>query len=168
MVIEGNLKTHTLKSIKWVSLGILLPKFISPLTSIILASILLPSDFGTVSICITIVSFLTLIQGLGLSDFLLKSSDNPIEISLTAFWTNLIMSVILYLTLLISAPLLASAWDGINDQDYIEKARALLQKKKDEIKSGTSPQRYQKCYNYGLSKGYESSLVRELLKPLFA
>ena len=68
----------------------------------------------------------------------------------------------------ISASLLAGAWDGINDQDYIEKARALLQKKKDEIKSGTSPQRYQKCYNYGLSKGYESSLVRELLKPLFA
>jgi len=68
----------------------------------------------------------------------------------------------------ISAPLLASAWDEINDQDYIEKARALLQKKKDDIKTGTSPQRYQKCYNYGLSKGYESSLVRELLKPLFA
>ena len=68
----------------------------------------------------------------------------------------------------ISAPLLASAWDGINDQDYIEKARALLQKKKDDIKTGTSPQRYQKCSNYGLSKGYESSLVRELLKPLFA
>ena len=41
-------------------------------------------------------------------------------------------------------------------------------KKKDDIKTGSSPQRYQKCYNYGLSKGYESSLVRELLKPLFA
>ncbi|MFM6914588.1 MAG: hypothetical protein ACKOUQ_06810 [Aquirufa sp.] len=67
-----------------------------------------------------------------------------------------------------SASLLASAWDGIDDQDYIEKARAILQKKKDEIKTGTSPQRYQKCYNFGLSKGYESSLVRELLKPLFA
>lgn len=68
----------------------------------------------------------------------------------------------------ISATLLASAWDGIDDQDYIEKARTLLKKKKDEIKSGTSPQRYQKCYNFGLSKGYESALVRELLKPLFA
>jgi regulatory protein len=68
----------------------------------------------------------------------------------------------------ISASLLAAAWDGIDDQDYIEKARTLLQKKRDEIKTGTSPQRYQKCYNYGLSKGYESSLVRELLKPLFA
>ncbi|MFZ9159608.1 MAG: regulatory protein RecX [Aquirufa sp.] len=68
----------------------------------------------------------------------------------------------------ISASLLAGAWDGIDDQDYIDKARTLLQKKRDEIKTGTSPQRYQKCYNYGLSKGYESSLVRELLKPLFA
>lgn len=68
----------------------------------------------------------------------------------------------------ISASLLASAWDGIDDADYIEKARTILQKKKDEIKTGTSPQRYQKCYNFGLSKGYESSLVRELLKPLFA
>ena len=68
----------------------------------------------------------------------------------------------------ISASLLAGAWDGIDDQDYIEKARTLLQKKRDDIKAGTSPQRYQKCYNYGLSKGYESSLVRELLKPLFA
>jgi regulatory protein len=68
----------------------------------------------------------------------------------------------------ISASLLASAWDGIDDADYIEKARALLKKKRDEIKTGTSPQRYQKCYNFGLSKGYESALVRELLKPLFA
>lgn len=68
----------------------------------------------------------------------------------------------------ISASLLASAWDGIDDADYIEKARALLKKKRDEIKSGTSPQRYQKCYNFGISKGYESALVRELLKPLFA
>lgn len=68
----------------------------------------------------------------------------------------------------ISASLLANAWDGIDDQDYIEKARTLLQKKRDEIKTGTSPQRYQKCYNFGLSKGYESALVRELLKPLFA
>mgnify|MGYP006141061711 FL=1 len=68
----------------------------------------------------------------------------------------------------ISASLLASAWDGIDDADYIEKARVLLKKKRDEIKTGTSPQRYQKCYNFGLSKGYESSLVRELLKPLFA
>jgi regulatory protein len=68
----------------------------------------------------------------------------------------------------ISASLLASAWDGIDDADYIEKARTLLKKKKDEIKTGTSPQRYQKCYNFGLSKGYESALVRELLKPLFA
>ena len=68
----------------------------------------------------------------------------------------------------ISASLLASAWDGIDDADYMEKARALLKKKKDEIKTGTSPQRYQKCYNFGISTGYESSLVRELLKPLFA
>ncbi|MFD3409078.1 regulatory protein RecX [Aquirufa sp. HETE-83D] len=68
----------------------------------------------------------------------------------------------------ISASLLASAWDGIDDADYIEKASVLLKKKRDEIKTGTSPQRYQKCYNFGLSKGYESSLVRELLKPLFA
>jgi regulatory protein len=68
----------------------------------------------------------------------------------------------------ISASLVASAWDGIDDADYIEKARTILLKKKDEIKTGTSPQRYQKCYHFGLSKGYESSLVRELLKPLFA
>ena len=68
----------------------------------------------------------------------------------------------------ISVSLLASAWDGIDDADYIEKARALLKKKRDDIKTGTSPARYQKCYNYGLSKGYESALVRELLKPLFA
>jgi regulatory protein len=68
----------------------------------------------------------------------------------------------------ISATLLASAWDGIDDADYIEKARTLLKKKKEDIKTGTSPQRYQKCYNFGLSKGYESALVRELLKPLFA
>lgn len=112
MITEENLRVRTLKSIKWVSLGILLPKFISPITSIILASILIPSDFGTVSICLTIVSFLTLIQGLGLSDFLLKNSKDPLVITLTAFWSNVMMACILYFILAFFAPFIAEFYNN--------------------------------------------------------
>ena len=63
--------------------------------------------------------------------------------------------------------MLNNAWNDIDEADYVGQLTKILHKKKAELKTGTSQQKYQKCYAFALSKGYESSLIVAHLKGLF-
>ena len=63
--------------------------------------------------------------------------------------------------------MLNNAWNDIDEADYVGQLTKILHKKKSELKTGTSQQKYQKCYAFALSKGYESSLIVAHLKGLF-
>lgn len=63
--------------------------------------------------------------------------------------------------------MLNNVWNDIPEIDYTEKLKKLILKKKGEVKTGTDQQKYQKCYAFALSKGYESSLIVAQLKGLF-
>ncbi len=63
--------------------------------------------------------------------------------------------------------MLITAWNDIDEADYIGQLTKILHKKKAELKTGTSQKKYQKCYAFALSKGYESSLIVAHLKGLF-
>jgi regulatory protein len=67
----------------------------------------------------------------------------------------------------ISESMLSHAWNDIAEADYLGQLKKIIQKKKVELKTGTSQQKYQKCYAFALSKGYESSLIVAELKGLF-
>ncbi len=58
-------------------------------------------------------------------------------------------------------------WDEIAEEDYSDALKTLLEKKAATLKSGTSNEKYQKCYRTGLSKGFEPGLVSQVLKGLF-
>lgn len=58
-------------------------------------------------------------------------------------------------------------WDEIEEGDYTEALKTLLSKKAESLKTGTSTEKYQKCYRTGLSKGFEPGLVSHVLKGLF-
>jgi regulatory protein len=58
-------------------------------------------------------------------------------------------------------------WNEIAEEDYSEALKILLEKKAASLKSGTSNEKYQKCYRTGLSKGFEPGLVSQVLKGLF-
>ena len=63
--------------------------------------------------------------------------------------------------------MLNNAWNDIDEADYVGQLTKILHKKKAELKTGTSQQKYQKCYAFALSKGYESSLIVAYLNGLF-
>ena len=58
-------------------------------------------------------------------------------------------------------------WEEIAEEDYIEALRNLLRKKAESLKTGTSAEKYQKCYRTGLAKGFEPGMVSQILKGLF-
>ena len=93
------IKTKTLKSIKWVLLSNLLPKLITPIISIYLATILVPQDYGVVAISAAIIGFINIVQGFGVIDFIGKEKtiDN-LKLN-TAFWLNIGLGLIFFILL---------------------------------------------------------------------
>lgn len=63
---------------------------------------------------------------------------------------------------------ISNHWHEIAQADYEESLRALLQKKHQGLLKGSPQEKYQKCYRFGLSKGFEPSLVSQVMKNGFA
>ena len=63
--------------------------------------------------------------------------------------------------------LLSNVRNEIADADYTAQLKKIILKKKAELTLGTAQQKYQKCYAFALSKGYESSLIVVQLTGLF-
>jgi len=111
---KKKIKRKSLVSIKWASLGTIVPKIVSPFITIILANILVPEDFGIVAIAITIIGFSNIIQGLGLSEYIIKDQNlNDLKLSV-AFWSNVFISIVIYLLVFSMTNIIAHIYH--NDQ----------------------------------------------------
>ncbi len=107
METNDQIKRHSLKSVKWVALGFILPKLITPIITVLLAKILMPSDFGIISICSVFIGVINLIQGLGFSDFIIKEKEIDHTHLSTAFWSNMALSTFVFGLMWIAAPIVA-------------------------------------------------------------
>jgi len=105
------IKRHSLKSVKWVAFGFILPKLITPIVTIILAKLLSPADFGIISICSVFIGIINLVQGLGLNDFIIKEPENNEVYLSTAFWSSLGLSIIVSGLMWGAAPLIAQMYN---------------------------------------------------------
>ena len=108
--IQGDLKGKTISGLFWRFGERITAQLISFIVSIVLARILLPEQYGTIA-CVTI--FITLANvfvtsGLGTSLVQKKNSDD-LDFS-TMFWTSISFSIVLYLILFITAPLISDLY----------------------------------------------------------
>ena len=74
----------------------------------ILARLLSPSEFGTVAVALTVVQFLTMIGGAGLTSALIMEQQDDPETTHSVFWANLAMAVTMSLGLYLGAEPLAA------------------------------------------------------------
>lgn len=86
---------------KWSILTELFAKLFAPISSIILARILAPEAYGIIATMTMVIAFCNLFSDAGFQKYLLQASfkdevDKYKSIDV-AFWTNLIISVILYI-----------------------------------------------------------------------
>lgn len=97
--------TNLLSSIKWSGLGEIGAKFITPITTIILARILSPDAFGVVAICNMLITFVDIFVEAGFNKYIVQrqfSSDEEKFMSVNvAFWTQITIAIILYLIIFI-------------------------------------------------------------------
>lgn len=100
-------------SLKWSTGGEVLAKIIAPLVNMILARILAPENFGILATVNMIISFVDLFTDSGFAKYIIQCDfDNEKEKNLCfniAFWTNLTVSIVLYLAIVLFKDLIAIA-----------------------------------------------------------
>jgi teichuronic acid exporter len=107
----SELRKKTLNGLVWTfgqQFGVQLINFV---VSIVLARLLLPSEFGLIGMIAVFINIGNVLSDSGMNSSLIRT-DNPNQIDYsTVFFTNLAISISAYLITFVSAPLIADFFD---------------------------------------------------------
>ena len=104
----GGLGRASISGVLWNGATFGLSKLVVLVTTIILARLLEPTDFGLLGIGLVVIGYLDFINDFGVSAAVIQHEGDPDETANTAFWLNLALGVSLGLIGFLAAPLLAS------------------------------------------------------------
>ena len=101
------------RSVKWSVFASLAPRLITPISTLILAALLTPQDFGVVAISTLVINLIQTFAGLGLAHAIIQRPSKDLEQAYTsAFWAILVTSLVFYISLWFLAPALAQAYQN--------------------------------------------------------
>ena len=108
--MSESINTKVKSATKWSAITEIIAKLITPITSMVLARLLTPEAFGVVATLTMIISFAEIFTDAGFQKYLIqhdfKDEKDQIDSTNVAFWSNLIMSLIIWLIIIVfSAPL---------------------------------------------------------------
>jgi O-antigen/teichoic acid export membrane protein len=106
-----SLKKQALSGVFWSSLQLFGTQGIGLVVSIILARLLLPSEFGLIAMLGLFMGLAAILINSGLTSSLIRSENLDEEDYSTVFYFNLAVSCLLYVVFLLVAPLLASFYN---------------------------------------------------------
>jgi O-antigen/teichoic acid export membrane protein len=99
----SNIKEKTLFAAKWSILTEVLSKLVSPLTTMILARLLVPEEFGVIVTVVMVISFVEMFTDAGFQKYLIQYDfESEIELyrsTTVAFWSNLFLSFMFWVTI---------------------------------------------------------------------
>lgn len=111
---------------KWMSLGIVLQKFLSLITFIVLSRVLLPEDFGFISIITIVPATLDILTSFNFESTLIHKKIDP-RPYLNSIWTfNLLKSLFIVFLVAISAPLIVNFFNLSPDKIWLARLSGLL------------------------------------------
>lgn len=99
------------RSFKWSILYNTIPRLVTPFSTMILAAILTPADFGLVAISTFVIALGRVVVDLGLGKTVIQRQTHIHESASVGLWVSMLISAGLYAILWITAPRLALAYD---------------------------------------------------------
>lgn len=104
------------KSLFWSGGSEIAVKLITPISNMILARILTPEDFGVLAICNMVISFVDIITDAGFGKYLVqhefKDESDRDKCANVAFWSNLILSIFIWIVVVLFREPIAELLDG--------------------------------------------------------
>lgn len=107
----SSLKKQVASGVKWSTLSQLGRQGTQLLTTIILARLLSPSDFGLVGMAMVVIGFTNIFKDLGTSAAIIQKKDLNDDLMYSIFFVNVIFGVIGTLILFLSAPLVGNFYN---------------------------------------------------------
>lgn len=99
--MQKDIKRKTIQATKWAAVSEILTKLVSPLVNIVLARLLAPEVFGLVATFTLVTTFAEVFTDAGVQKYLIqhefKDKEEREQYTNVAFWTNLIVSVLIWL-----------------------------------------------------------------------
>lgn len=105
---EQGLKDKTVKGVGWSAADSLLSYGVSFIVGVVLARLLSPDEYGLIGLTTIFIVVLESIVDSGFSVALIRKKDANEEDYNTMFYTNLILSIIMYFVLFFCAPLISN------------------------------------------------------------
>ena len=109
-------------SIKWSSFAEIGVKFITPITTMILARILTPEEFGVLAICSMIVYFAEIVADSGFGKYIIqadfKDDDELRQYATVAFWSHLAVALFIWSIIIVfSTPIVNFL--GVPEHEFV-------------------------------------------------
>jgi O-antigen/teichoic acid export membrane protein len=99
------------RSVKWSLLYNIVPRLVTPFSTMILAALLTPVDFGLVAIATFVTALALILVDLGLGKAVIQRQTTVHEAASTGLWASVAVSAVLYLALWVAAPWIGTAYD---------------------------------------------------------
>ena len=110
---QESLKNKTIKGVGWSAADALLGQGVTVIVGLVLARLLSPDEYGVIGSCLIFTTVLNGIVDSGFSNALIRKKDVTDEDYNTMFTTNMAISIVLYVFLFISAPLVSDFFHRI-------------------------------------------------------
>lgn len=105
---QESLKNKTIKGTIWSAADAFLGQGVTFIVGLVLARLLSPDEYGLIGICLIFTTVLNGIVDSGFSNALIRKKDVSDEDYNTMFITNMVICIVLYTTLFVSAPLISN------------------------------------------------------------
>lgn len=104
---QESLKNKTIKGTMWSAADAFLGQGVTFIVGLVLARLLSPDEYGLIGICLIFTTVLNGIVDSGFSNALIRKKEVTDEDYNTMFMTNMAISIVLYILLFVSAPLVS-------------------------------------------------------------
>lgn len=111
----SDLNKKVVKATKWSSLTEIAAKLVSPISTMVLARLLAPEAFGILVTATMVISFAEIFTDAGFQKYLIQhkfeTRKNLYESTTVAFWSNLVMSLVIWVGIIVFSDQIAT-WVG--------------------------------------------------------
>ena len=101
------LKQQAIAGFGWSGSSMALSSLLQLLQLVVLSRLLLPSDFGIMSLILVVLGFANMLADAGLSSAIIQRQDVTIDQLSSLYWLNILIGLFIYLGLVVAAPLIA-------------------------------------------------------------
>ncbi len=102
-----SLKSRVTSGVKWIGISQVGRQGLQWITTIILARLLLPSDYGLMGMALIFVNFVQLFRGLGTSSAIIQRKNISEDLLSSIFWLNLAFSFLVTIIIFALSPMIA-------------------------------------------------------------